>query len=218
MVMDTRQHVTLHRTLMDPELARQISALLESLGHAVHALQDTGRTGVDYLISDNIPQTFATQQWLNATQCTVHHRSDLATADHEHTMRLSIVATQEQIDEAMEKLTARFGSRIVTHNIVVPAFDLQLLEIFDPAVNKWEGILHVARHHGIEPSQIIAIGDDVNDIHMIRHAGLGVAMGNARPEVRAAARLIIDSNADDGLAQFLEKLSSGQLRVQDPAR
>ncbi|HTW94831.1 MAG TPA: HAD hydrolase family protein, partial [Tepidisphaeraceae bacterium] len=139
-------------------------------------------------------------------------------ASHEHTMRLSIVAGADEIKKVLDELTAQFGSRIVTHSIVVPAFELELLEIFDPAVNKWEGILHVARHHGIEPRQIIAIGDDVNDIHMIRHAGLGVAMGNARPEVRAAARLVIESNKDDGLAQFLEKLSSGQLRVEDPAR
>jgi len=61
----------------------------------------------------------------------------------------------------------------------------QILEVFDPAVNKWEGILHVARHHGIDPKQIIAIGDDVNDLMMIRNAGLGVAMGNSHPQVLA---------------------------------
>src|SRR5580658_9044674 len=64
MVMDTRQRVTLHRTLMDPQLARQLSRLLESRGHAVHALQDTGHAGIDYLISDNVPLTTATEQWL----------------------------------------------------------------------------------------------------------------------------------------------------------
>ena len=83
-----------------------------------------------------------------------------------------------------------------------------MLEIFDLVVNKWEGILHVVRHHGIEPEQIIAIGDDVNDLPMLKNAGLGVAMGNARPEIQAAAKLVIGTNENEGLAQFLEDLVS----------
>jgi hydroxymethylpyrimidine pyrophosphatase-like HAD family hydrolase len=73
-------------------------------------------------------------------------------------------------------------------------------------VNKWEGILQVARMHGIDREQIVAIGDDVNDLTMIASAGLGVAMGNARPEVAAVAKRVIGRNDQDGLAEFLEEL------------
>src|SRR6202051_3472397 len=48
-VIDTDQKVPLHRTMMEPSLARQVCAALESHGHAVLALQDTGSAGVDYL-------------------------------------------------------------------------------------------------------------------------------------------------------------------------
>ena len=41
---------------------------------------------------------------------------------------------------------------------------------------------------------------------MLRSAGLGVAMGNARPEIQAIADRVIRANADEGLAQFLEEL------------
>ena len=58
----------------------------------------------------------------------------------------------------------------------------------------------------IRPEQIIAVGDDVNDVPMLRQAGLGVAMGNARPEALAVAERVIGSNRDDGLADFLEEL------------
>ena len=67
---------------------------------------------------------------------------------------------------ASRLFVARFGGRIYCHSLHVPAFAVEVLEVFDPAVNKWEGILHVARHHDIEPEQIIAIGDDVNDVPM----------------------------------------------------
>ena len=80
------------------------------------------------------------------------------------------------------------------------------MEVFDPAVNKWEGLLQVARTYGIKPAQIVAIGDDVNDLTMIANAGLGVAMGNAKPEVLAIAKRVIKRNDEDGLAEFLEEL------------
>ena len=56
---------------------------------------------------------------------------------------------------------------------------------------------------------ICAVGDDVNDIPMIRAAGLGVAMGNALPEVKAAADRIAPSQQDDGLATVVEWLLEG---------
>ena len=58
----------------------------------------------------------------------------------------------------------------------------------------------------ILPEEIIAVGDDVNDLPMLKHAGLGVAMGNAKPEAIAVADRVINRNDADGLAEFLEEL------------
>jgi hydroxymethylpyrimidine pyrophosphatase-like HAD family hydrolase len=180
------------------------------MGHAALALQDTGEAGVDYLISDGIDLNFATQQWLKVTRASVHRRKDLATGPHEHTIRVGIVATPEQAQSVQQTLTDRFDGRIVCHAIHVPAYGVDVLEVFDPAVNKWEGILHVARRHGILPEQIIAVGDDVNDLAMLRNAGLGVAMGNAKPEAIAVSDRVINRNDADGLAEFLEELVDTQ--------
>ena len=54
--------------------------------------------------------------------------------------------------------------------------------------SKATGIDHVIRHYGIDLSETMAFGDGGNDIEMLRHAGIGVAMGNASDEVKAAAR------------------------------
>ena len=100
-----------------------------------------------------------------------------------------------------------FGDRASSATaFCVPAYGVQVLEVFDPAVNKWEGILHLARRHQIDPAQIVAIGDDVNDLPMVRQAGLGIAMGNGHPDLRAAAARVIGANTEDGLAIFLEEL------------
>lgn len=206
MVVDTRQRVTLHRTLVEPALAREICTMLEEAGHAVLALQDTGVAGVDYLVSADIPLNEQTVQWMQTTNATLHRVKRLGEYHHQHTIRIGVVDSTEKMSQIKKQLDERFGDRILCQVLHVPASGVDVVEIFDPAVNKWEGVLHVARNHSIAPEQIIAIGDDVNDIPMIRNAGLGVAMGNARPEIKAIARRVIGSNRDEGLAAFLEEI------------
>src|SRR5206468_7743365 len=112
----------------------------------------------------------------------------------------------DQVAALQRRLDEKFAERIFGLAIRVPHAGVDVYEVFDPAVNKWEGILHVARRHQIDPSQIIAIGDDLNDVPMIKSAGLGVAMGNGHPEVKAIAKRVIGSNEEEGLAAFLEEL------------
>jgi Cof subfamily protein (haloacid dehalogenase superfamily) len=206
MVVDTKNEITLHRTMMEPSLAAEVSDLLERNGHAVLALQDTGTAGVDYVVSADIPVNTETARWMSMTKAILHRVPRLGNFSHEHTIRVGIVAEPTETARLQEQLAETFAERIVMQAIRVPTANVDVLEIFDPAVNKWQGILHVARRHNIDPSQIIAIGDDLNDLAMIKNAGLGVAMGNARPEVKAIAKLVIKPNHEEGLAEFLEEL------------
>lgn len=206
MVVDTRQRVTLHRTMMEPALAAELCAFVEERGQTALALQDTGAAGVDYLVSGDIPLNEPTRAWMAVTAAKIHRVPRLGAYAHEHTIRVGIVAMPAETRRIQAELLERFGPRIVVHSLFVPAYDVEVLEVFDPSVNKWQGLLHVARRHGIDPSEIIAIGDDVNDLAMIKGAGLGVAMGNARPEVLEIADKVIGANADEGLAAFLEEL------------
>jgi 5-amino-6-(5-phospho-D-ribitylamino)uracil phosphatase len=211
MVIDTKRSVTLQRTIMQPELAAEVCDALENIRHAVLALQDTSVAGVDYLITAGVEMNDATHRWIEKTTTTVKRIEKLGRHKHEHTVRCGVCAPSSEIAEAKVMLNRRFGSRILCQSLYVPATSVEVVEVFDPAVNKWRGILHVAARHGVSPEQIIAIGDDVNDLPMIRNAGLGVAMGNARPEVLAAAKLTIGRNDEEGLAKFLEELVARQM-------
>jgi Cof subfamily protein (haloacid dehalogenase superfamily) len=205
-VFDTEKQATLHRTLMGAQLAREISAFIEQHGHTVMALQDTQAAGVDYLVGGEAELNVPTAHWMRVTAATTHRVPSLASHPHDHTVRVGIVAPTDETRRVRDELMRRFGDRVICHSLYVPAYAVEVLEVFDPAVNKWEGILHVARRHGIAAEQIIAIGDDVNDVPMLKRAGLGVAMGNARPEALAVAKRVIGANADEGLAIFLEEL------------
>lgn len=79
------------------------------------------------------------------------------------------------------------------------------LEVFRADTSKWEALAFLAGRWRISPEEIIAIGDHINDLEMIEGAGLGVAMGNALPEVKARAKLVTASNDDAGVAEVLER-------------
>lgn len=66
------------------------------------------------------------------------------------------------------------------------------------------GIDVIIRHFNISLEETMAFGDGGNDISMLRHAGIGVAMGNALDHVKAAADYVTTSVADDGVANALK--------------
>ena len=78
-------------------------------------------------------------------------------------------------------------------------------EVTPPNASKGNALAFLADHYGIAKGETIAVGDSDNDISMIRWAGLGVAMGNAAPEVIAAADRVAPSVFDDGLAAVVEE-------------
>lgn len=72
--------------------------------------------------------------------------------------------------------------------------------------SKATGIDAICRYYGIELKDTMAVGDGGNDIAMLRHAGIGVAMDNASDEVKANADYITSSVDEDGVANLLKKL------------
>ncbi|MBE5853709.1 MAG: HAD family phosphatase [Lachnospiraceae bacterium] len=72
-------------------------------------------------------------------------------------------------------------------------------------VTKEKAIDRVCTFYNIKEGNIIAFGDDLADIGMLKICGLGIAMGNAVDEVKAIADIVIGKNDEDGIAEYLEK-------------
>lgn len=88
-----------------------------------------------------------------------------------------------------------------------------LLEFVPPTVNKGEGLKFLANHLGIDLSETIAIGDNFNDIEMIRMAGIGVAVANGRKEVKVIADYVTENPCEDGaVAEALSKFIINDLK------
>ena len=73
------------------------------------------------------------------------------------------------------------------------------------SVSKGNAILGLCKYLRIDMKDVIAIGDEVNDVPMVEVAGLGVAMENAFEEVKKVAKEITKSNVENGVAYILNK-------------
>ncbi|MDR0443091.1 MAG: Cof-type HAD-IIB family hydrolase [Treponema sp.] len=111
-----------------------------------------------------------------------------------------IIADSSLHDEIRGKMLERFGNRI---NVIRSS--QTFLEILNAGVSKGEGLKIAMKHRGLTPDEVIAFGDEENDLSMFSAAGFAVTLSNAREKIREAADLVIGSNADEGLAAYLEE-------------
>ena len=86
------------------------------------------------------------------------------------------------------------------------------LEVLDAGCSKAAALHELARRLDVPMDQTMAIGDNLNDLELLAAAGIGVAMGNARPEVQAVARYVTASNAEDGVAAAITQYVLGGRR------
>ena len=85
------------------------------------------------------------------------------------------------------------------------------LEIGAASTNKGDGLRHLCERLGVGADRVMAVGDQDNDVEMLRFAGLGVAMGNAARVALDAADEVTASNDEDGVAIAVERYALGKL-------
>ena len=103
------------------------------------------------------------------------------------------------IDSLIEELRAKYPQLYV-----VKSFDY-FCEIANKEATKGNAIKFLAKKYGIALNEVLAIGDQNNDIEMVKTAGIGVAMGNGTPEIKAAADYITDTVQNDGFIKAINK-------------
>lgn len=80
------------------------------------------------------------------------------------------------------------------------------IEVMPFGINKGSAIDDLSKYYNIDKSNIMALGDDYNDIEMLSKAGISVAMRNAYDEIKKVAHYITESNEDDGVAKAIQKI------------
>jgi hypothetical protein len=119
---------------------------------------------------------------------------------------ISLMADGKSLLSLKRDIEPQLGPTAQTHFIMNKNYRGHILEIARSGVGKWSALLALAQAEGVRPEQIAAIGDDTNDCEMVASAGIGIAMGNAVDEVKAAAHWVTESNDRDGVASAIERL------------
>ena len=105
------------------------------------------------------------------------------------------------------------------HQVQIQQTERDMLQIMHATVSKAQALRVVAGELAIQPDQVMAIGDNANDVGMLRWAGIGVAMANASPEALAAADFITDHHDADGAAKAIhEIIIKGRVPGSKPPR
>lgn len=78
-------------------------------------------------------------------------------------------------------------------------------EITNENVNKWTAIEFLMEKLNIDKSEVIAIGDNINDKEMIENANLGVVMGNSNPKMKEIGNVIVADNNSEGVYEAIQK-------------
>lgn len=99
---------------------------------------------------------------------------------------------------------SHLSSKKIKNGTEMEEINYYYTEITKKNTNKWTAIKFLINKLGIKENEVMAIGDNTNDVEMIKNAGLGVVMGNSAPHVKKVGDVIVKTNNENGVSQAIE--------------
>lgn len=153
--------------------------------------------------------------FVGAERTAIRNSTELFTSIFYDMLHVDEIPTAETLEEALSFETYQLSPFVhrndeapivaVAQNCEIGRWMDDFADIGAKGNTKARGIDAIINHFGISLSETMAIGDGGNDIAMLRHAGIGVAMGNASDEVKAAANYVTSHIDEDGLARAVSE-------------
>jgi Cof subfamily protein (haloacid dehalogenase superfamily) len=204
------------RALLPVETARELCGALRQFGGTTVFTFD--REGPGELVIESIEQVHARiAAWVEANRASLKEIRPLEQAfdNGEAPVQGMVSGTPEEMDKAEAWMAASpFAGKIEMHQTRYPARNLSILDILPPGCSKGVALRRLAERSGLRHEEMMAIGDNYNDVEMLELAGHAVLMGNAANELLAMGRergwLIAPTNDEDGVAVAIEMVLAGR--------
>jgi hydroxymethylpyrimidine pyrophosphatase-like HAD family hydrolase len=204
-------HATLHRAAFAPGVLEAVVARIVAAGHEPILYTDSFAAGYDFhcrSLAGADPAATGdhrgVSEYLGRNRHLADVRPDLHLAPPPGAFAGFAMGPHDEMLALEAALHAAHPGGLSLHVIRSPRYRDWMCEFAPANVTKWTGTLAVAAGWGIAAAEICAVGDDLNDLPMIRGAGLGVAMGNAVAAVRNAADRVVGGHDEDGIADVAE--------------
>jgi 5-amino-6-(5-phospho-D-ribitylamino)uracil phosphatase len=203
LVKDPIDHRTLFKAVFEPGLLERAVEIVDRCGFDPILCGDTFDEGYEYYYDCDKTRTPELNYYLenNAGRC--RRWPGLVENPPPGVYGGFAVGTLKQMSALADVLHGQLPGKFQTNVLHPPRYKGFFTEFSPAGVTKWSAIQRLAHDWGIVDSEICAVGDDVNDIAMICAAGLGVAMGNAQPEVKAVADRIAPGHDEEGVAEVV---------------
>jgi hypothetical protein len=199
-------HATLYRAEFGPGTLQRCLEVVSAAGYEVVLYADTFDQGFDYYSVSLKTESAELAEFYQRNVGFERLWPDLMTRPPEGIFAGFAMGTREQMSTLQMALERHLPAELYVHVLRSPRYTGFMCEIAPHGVSKWTAVRRLADQLGVRTEEICAAGDDVNDIPMIEAAGLGVAMGNALDEVKAAADRIAPSHDEDGLVRVVDWL------------
>lgn len=206
LVKDPRDHRTLYRAEFAPGLLRRVMQIVRRCGFDPVLYGDTFCQGFDFYIAGFEARTPELAEYLADNADSARVVTAMLEEPPAGVFAGFAMGTHAQMLELERALHRCLGDRISTHVLRSPKYAGFFCELAPAGVNKWSALCRLAENWNIPIEAICAVGDDINDIPMIQGAGLGIAMGNALPEVKSAADRVAPTHDEDGLVEVVRWL------------
>jgi len=206
-------HATLARAEFASGVLPAVLGIVSARGHEAILYSDSYDRGIDFhcrslvdAVTDAGSFGGGFREYLGRNRDVADVVPDLHEAPPEGVFAGFVMGRYEEMTALEAALDGAVPGRLSLHTIKSPRYRDWMCEIAPAGVTKWSGVMSLAAGWGIAPDEICAVGDDVNDVPMIRAAGLGIAMGNARPEVARVAHAVVGSNDGQGIADVADMI------------
>jgi hypothetical protein len=204
LVKDPADHRTLYQAAFDRQVLCEMLALLVGCGYEPLLCADTYRQGFDFYLARCEVASPELGEYLRLNPGDGRLWPALASDPPPGVFSGFTMGSRRQMLDLEQQVHRQMPGKLGTHVLRSPRYAGFMCELAPAGVTKWSAIQRLAAQWGIDQQSICAVGDDVNDIPMIRAAGLGVAMGNALPPVKAAAQRVAPTHDEDGLVQVVQ--------------
>jgi Cof subfamily protein (haloacid dehalogenase superfamily) len=204
---------TFHRDLLPAEACRKLcEEMREFRGNTVLTFDTEGKGAI---VLEHMQELNASiQRWLEKNLEYIDFVipiEDSLTQDPVQAMFCGPIARMHQVLEGLA--ASSIEGRITVSRTEYPVRDLSIVDVLNRGCTKGSALARWANFRGIPREQVMAIGDNYNDIEMLAYAGSPFIMGNASEELRGQGWAVTLSNAESGVAAAIEQLM-GRARVQ----
>ena len=180
----------LYSVILEPQDLQKLNTLLADFAH----LSISYYAGLDWFCND------VNNNWIKQESEITGLNAELLQGNLTEVHKILVMGSAEEIQTVEPVL-----KQALPHLSIHRSKD-EYLEITNSAATKAKAIQFMVQHLGISAEQVIAFGDNFNDLDMLQYAGLSVAMGNAPDAIKQAAKEVTATNNEDGIALVLNRV------------